>query len=74
MELTPDNLQEETVTMAQKGLHIFTGTAKATGGQVSAKYTEWHIIDFKWDPEGKWRLSDEEYIFTIISPDRGKEI
>ena len=50
---TPDTPLEETVKLEQKGLTIFAGAKKSTGGQVSAKKIEWYIIDFKLKSEGK---------------------
>ena len=68
---SPDTPLEETVKLAQKGLNIFSGASKSTGGQVSAENTKWYIMDFKWDPEGKWRLEDREATLTLPSQERG---
>ena len=70
----PDTTMEETVKLAQKGLNIFAGAEKATGGQVSSDKTKWHLMEFKWDPEGKWQLEDREDILTLPSQEGGKEI
>ena len=66
-----DTPLEETVKLAQKGLNIFSGASKSTGGQVSAENTKWYIMDFKWDPEGKWRMEDREATLTLPSQERG---
>ena len=68
---SPDTPLEETLKLAQKGLHIFEGTDKATGGKFSAENTKWYLMDFKWDPEGKWRLSDREATLTLPSQEGG---
>ena len=31
-------------------------------------------MDFKWDPEGKWRLTDREATLTLPSQEIGNEI
>ena len=64
--MTPstDTPLEDTVKLAQKGLNIFTESFKATGGQVSAEKTKCYLMDFKWDPEGKWWLSDRGTTLT----------
>ena len=72
MAPTTDTPLEETAKLEQKGLSIFAWAAKATGGNVSAKNKKWYLIDFKWDPEGKWRLSDKEAALTLLSQDGGK--
>ena len=41
---------EDTEKLAQKGLNIFAGAAKATGKQFSAEKKKWYIMDFQWDP------------------------
>ena len=69
---SPDTPLEETVKISQKGLNIFAGSAKPTGGQVSAENTKWYLMNFKWDPEGKWRLSDREAILALPSQEGGK--
>ena len=61
---SPDTPLEETVKLAQKGLNIFSGESRATGGQVSTEKKKCHLMDFKWHPEGKWRLSDREAKLT----------
>ena len=64
---SPDTPLEETVKQAQKSLNIFGGAAKATGGKVSAEKTKWYLMDFKWDPEWKWRLEEREATLTLPS-------
>ena len=59
-----DTPLEDTVKLAQKGLNIFAGESKATGVKVSTEKKKWHLMDFKWHPEGKWLLSDREAKFT----------
>ena len=71
---SPDTPLENTVKLAQKGLNLFAGAAKATGGQVNAEKTKWYLMDFKWDPEGKWRLADREATLTLSSQEGGNEI
>ena len=69
-----DTPLEETVKLAQKGLNILAGAAKATGEKVSAENTKWYRMDLKWDPEGKWRLADREAALTIPSQEGGRGI
>ena len=63
---------EETIKLAENYLNIFAGAAKATGGKVSAEKTKCYLMDFKWDPEGKYRLSDREATLTI-PPQEGEK-
>ena len=53
--------------------HI-AGAAKATGGKVSAENTKWYLMDLKWYPEGKCRLSDREATLKIPSQEGGRGI
>ena len=62
---SPDTPLEETFK---------SGESKATGGQVSTEKKKCHLMDFKWHPEGKWRLSDRGAKLTPQSQDVGKEI
>ena len=71
---SPDTSLEETVKLAQKGLNIFSGESKATGVQVSTEKKKCHLMDFKWHPEGKCRLSYREAKLTPQSKYGGKEI
>ena len=74
METSPDKPLEDTVKLSQKGLNIFAGTAKVTEGQVSLEKTKWYLMEFKWYPEGKWRLTDKEATLTPPSQKGGSEI
>ena len=71
VEPSPDTPLEETVKIAQKCLNIFARADKATGGKVSTENTKWYLMDFKWDPEGKWRLTDREATITLPSQEGG---
>ena len=71
---SPDTPLEETVKLAKKGLTIFAGESKATGGKVSTEKKKCHLMVFKWQPEEKILLSDREAKLTPPSQDGGKEI
>ena len=51
---------EDTVTLAQEGLNIFAEEAREPGGQVSVHKTNWYLLDFTWDPSGKWNLVNKK--------------
>ena len=61
---SPDTTLEDMVKLSQKVPNTFARAAKATVGKVSAEETKWYIMDFKWDPEGKFLLSDREATLT----------
>ena len=65
---------EDMVKLSQKVLNIFAEAAKATGGKIISEKTKWYLMDFKWDPEGKWRLADREATLTLPPQEGGKEI
>ena len=56
----PNNSTEDTVKLSQEGLNIFSGAARKTGGEVSVQKNKWYLLDFTWDPEGKWHLASNK--------------
>ena len=57
---SPNTPSKDATKISQEGLDLFSGSAQATGGQVSAKKTKWYLLEFKWDKAGKIWLADHE--------------
>eukprot|EP00957_Ditylum_brightwellii_P169381 12892118-Ditylum_brightwellii.AAC.1 len=54
-----DTATEEHVQIALDKIDLYAGLAGATGGQVSPDKgkNSWHLIKFKWDKLGRWKLA-----------------
>lgn len=63
--LSPFPPTEETTKLAQEGLDLFIGVAKAMRGQVSEIKIKWYLIEFKWDAAGKWKLANNEATLSV---------
>ena len=71
---SPNTLSKDATKISQEGLDLFSGSAQATGVQVSAKKTKWYLLEFKWDKAGKWRLYDNEADIFLQNPSGPQKI
>ena len=64
---------------------MFSGAAQTTGGQVRVSKNKCYLLEFRWDPQGQWRLADNpadlllnttqgQNIFERIPPSQASRI
>ena len=62
---SPNTPTEYTLEIAQRGLDIVSGTARATVGQIRLHKIKLYCLEFIWYSAGTWRLTNNE---THLSP------
>ncbi len=69
---SPDWTTKQTMDMAQEGMDLYAGSAKATGGKVHPDKTSWYLVEFQWTKAGTWRyVHNNEAALSVETP-RGR--
>ena len=57
---SPDWTTEQVMERSQRGLDMYVGGVRATGGTVHPKKSKWYLVEFGFDNQGKWRYVDND--------------
>ena len=63
---------EETVKLAQKEIIVFQEQRKSQEDKSVRK--KWFILEFAWNPEGKWHLTNNHAILNLPTPEGDQPI